>query len=121
MSLLPRSPAAENSDDAGAPNLLGGAYDSSGDEEDTEARDTGAEGGSGVTVSSPFARVGHGDDVAGNKVAGSMPPPPIGLRAEGSATEKASDLDEAKRAVVEKMVNFVSRNGQAFEDRVRER
>lgn len=42
-------------------------------------------------------------------------PPPL------DASQAMLEPDKAKRLVVEKMVGFVARNGQAFEDKVRER
>lgn len=76
--------------DADAPNLLGGAYESSEDEEG---------------------------------------PPTPALPAAAPATTGEGDQSDAsllvpgkeKRQVVEKMVGYVAKNGQAFEDRVRNR
>eukprot|EP00903_Cladosiphon_okamuranus_P016054 g14821.t2 len=82
--------SGESDADADAPNLLGGAYESSEDE-------------GGPSTPAPRAAApsttGEGD------------------RSEASPLEPG----EEKRQVVEKMVGYVAKNGQAFEDRVRNR
>lgn len=115
----PSRTADESAESDDAPNLLGGAYDSSGDEENVRPPDD-AHTTRGVS------------NVNGGAKAVSPPRNPATesetspdtLKGDGQADEVPDVLsppDEAKRLVVEKMVGFVARNGQAFEDRVRER
>lgn len=115
-----RSPAADHTDSRGAPNLLGGAYDSSGDEEDHEEQenDPEAEASSSAVAPPPSTRSGV---VSGPKRAEAVPSPPVCVGGEEAGREGVCEVDAAKKLVVDKMVMFVSRNGQAFEDRVRER
>ncbi|CAM9527992.1 unnamed protein product, partial [Ectocarpus sp. 12 AP-2014] len=104
----PPPPDAENSDDVGAPNLLGGAYESSDDEEEnasTAAAPAVAAPAAGITL--PLA--------AGVTLGGTG-----GSVGEGVVLSPAVPGEE-KRQVVEKMVGYVAKNGQAFEDRVRKR
>lgn len=90
----------------GAPNLLGGAYESSDDEEDNASTAAAAAApAAGITL--PLA--------AGVTLGGGG-----GSAGEGVVLSPAVPGEE-KRQVVEKMVGYVTKNGQAFEDRVRER
>ncbi|CBJ28972.1 conserved unknown protein [Ectocarpus siliculosus] len=93
----------------GAPNLLGGAYESSEDEEDnasTAAAVPPATAAPTGTTLPLAAGVSLGE--AGGSVG------------EGVLLSPAVPGEE-KRQVVEKMVGYVAKNGQAFEDRVRKR
>lgn len=103
-------PAADGTNSRGTPNLLGGAYDSSGDEEEQE-NDHEAEARSFTVTSTPSTKV---EVVSDLKRAEAVP---VCVGGE----EGVSDVTPAKKLVVDKMVMFVSRNGEAFEDRVRER
>ncbi|CAM9438846.1 unnamed protein product, partial [Scytosiphon promiscuus] len=110
----------QDSDDSDAPNLLGGAYESSEEEEDDDAQIPSAAaarpGGVPSTVAAP---------------AGLKPPPQPPLAMEGSAVGQGgyvpaspaspSEPGEEKRKIVDKMVGYVAKNGQAFEERVRKR
>lgn len=105
----PPLPPAEagGSDESDAPNLLGGAYESSEDEEGPiPAPPAAAAPETGGESSPPVAGEGVGAETPGQ-----------GERSEASPLTP----DEEKRQVVEKMVGYVAKNGQAFEDRVRNR
>lgn len=126
------SPSASDESDGSddAPNILGGAYDSSGDEADIPAPGKGAAAATLATGLASHARNGKAAAITLPLVVGVGA---VTLRARMSETVEAaarqgdgfeaplSPPTEAKRLVVQKMVGFVSRNGQAFEDRVRER
>lgn len=113
-----KSASDAGSDDA--PNLLGGAYDSSDDDEPEQAPALASSHAAARAKSAPTATE-EGD---GRKDA-ALSPPIAGAGVETPAKLGASlgmvEPDESKRIVIEKMVGFVARNGQAFEDRVKER
>lgn len=108
---------AGGSDDSDAPNLLGGAYESSSEDEE------------GPIPAPPAAALGVPAATVAAPAAGGVPLPlaaGVGLEtaAPGQGDETAAPPlapDEEKRQVVEKMVGYVAKNGQAFEDRVRNR
>lgn len=115
-----RAAKADDSDESeDAPNLLGGAYSSSEDEQDSvpvPAAATAAAAANGVsrTVAVPSGGV--------------MLPPAVGLGPAAVTPRQGNHSvapllvpGEEKRQVVEKMVGYVAKNGQAFEDRVRKR
>eukprot|EP00752_Nemacystus_decipiens_P013791 g12244.t1 len=109
----PLAPAeAGGSDESDAPNLLGGAYESSDDEEEPIPATPAGVPATGGAPSPQAAGVGQGVAAAGS-----------GDRSETSPLVPVAPLapDEEKRQVVEKMVGYVAKNGQAFEDRVRNR
>lgn len=124
----PSPPASTVEDDSegfsDTPNLLGGAYDSSGDEQDDDV--------SGSTQSSAVVEIATTAAVSSSRNADEASITTLErteretLAGEVAGAEQGDVVmvippDEAKRLVVEKMVGFVARNGQAFEDRVKER
>lgn len=114
----------QSSGKGGAVNLLGGVYDmSDSDEEEGEEESPAKE-----------LKVNSGESSAPDieNKASAIEQPESGSNAEQAALSGAEGgmeaeaveapvPDEAKRQIVEKMVAFVARNGQAFEDRVREK
>lgn len=127
-AVSPTLASAENaggSDDPDAPNLLGGAYESSEDEE-------GPTPGPPATAA-VAATAGASTAPAAAPAAGGMQPPLAAGGGTGSvaagqgegkggrSTPSPLAPGEEKRQVVEKMVGYVAKNGHAFEDRVRNR
>lgn len=120
------------------PNLLGGAYDSSDDEDDGKQGESSlatktAPPGVASSVSLPLT-VSPPLQTATTTTTPSKAPTGSASLPHAAAASTTATIstpagaggrpmvpDEAKRVVVEKMVGFVARNGQAFEDRVRER
>lgn len=115
---LPPAATGESDESPDAPNLLGGAYDSSGDEEENAPTPcTAAASTATATANAKSAAVSS----ASTGGSGATQRKSSGSSGEGAGVGHVVEPDEAKRGVVEKMVAFVARNGQAFEDRVRER
>lgn len=111
-------------DTADAPNLLGGAYDSS-DDEGGDLR-TGLVGTADVTAiikgsNTPVKTQSSAKVTCASKITdgdGSVEWPPS---RRGETLKELAEPDKAKRQVIEKMVGFVVKYGQAFEDKARPR
>lgn len=132
---MPPLPSAEKSDSSDSgPNLLGGAYDSSGDEEEDD--DRGPVAKASTATAARWTIVNSSASPGERSGSSSRPTLPLVVGASGRKEEGAGGVvaerpkvgvhasavpDAAKRVVVDKMVGFVARNGSAFEDRVRER
>lgn len=114
--------------DDNAPNLLGGAYDSS--DEDSDGDGDGAPAGASAASTKPskatITTAGNGvgaaalhtlkhTDMESRKETGVRE----GKRVVEARKWGVAEPDDAKRIVIAKMVGFVARNGQVFEDRVK--
>lgn len=118
-----------------APNLLGGAYDSSDDDDDDDdhaMKNNRPPASAGADVAPSVAGKAAKTTIPKETVAAASPSDPgkdkgaekarVAGEQAGKSQEMNGDVaepDDAKRIVIAKMVAFVARNGQVFEDRVK--
>lgn len=119
-----------------APNLLGGAYDSSDDDndddDDNEMKNNRPSASTGANTAPAVVGKAAKPTIPKRMATAASPSDPGKDKAAvkaGVAGEQAGESqelhgavaepDDAKRIVIAKMVGFVARNGQVFEDRVK--